>query len=158
MEELTEEQISYIEQKELENQIKEAQEAAGESVEISPKKKSSIVLKILALLGFGLTFCGFVVVVLGTCYSFVPTMQTTFKTLEVLFGLGAALIFVGIIVCGIGQNSLKLIARFTYFLATIGFIVAAAMLVLIIVFQKAVPLPAWERMYQESAGIFTNLI
>ncbi|MBR4800982.1 MAG: hypothetical protein IK048_04880 [Clostridia bacterium] len=109
--------------------------------------------KIVLLLGVVITLIGFIGVLLGVLVLFVPGMNVLkdmrpIVQLIYLMAAGLSACFVGIVLTVAGANTMKGLARLTFFLGTVAFIVGAALLVISLFFNTLLPLEAMQRLAQ----------
>lgn len=107
--------------------------------------------RIVLLLGALITLLGFVAVLLGALVLFVPgfdvikgTKPITQVTYLLIAGIAAC--FVGVVFCVAGANTMKALARLSFFLGSVAFIVGAAILIIALFFQTILPLGAIDRL------------
>lgn len=105
--------------------------------------------KVVLMIGLSLTIVAAVLVVLGAFNIFVsPNMFNSDKPLDIilyLLGAGIIIAFVGIVFSVAGANTSKPLARLSFFLGVNAFIIGAGMLIVMLLFFKAIiPLPGLE--------------
>ena len=107
--------------------------------------------RIVLILGAVITLVGFIAVLLGALVLFVPGVDVIknmkpIVQITYLMAVGIAACFVGVVFAVAGANTMKWLARLTFFLGTVAFIVGAALLVLSLFFQTILPIPALDRL------------
>lgn len=108
--------------------------------------------KLVLFLGFVLCIAAFAIVLVGVLSLFIPNMSlnvgdlTGLKSLTVIFACGLGLAFVGTVFALAGANTAKGIARLSFTLGLLAFIVAIAMLLITLLFKTILPIEALNRL------------
>ena len=120
--------------------------------------------KIVLLIGLVITLLGFIAVLLGALVLFLPginVIQGMKPITQIIYLMAAGLVacFVGVVFAVAGANTIKPLARLSFFLGSVAFIAGAALLVICLFFQTILPIPALERLSQpEASEVFSRLL
>ena len=100
--------------------------------------------KIVLILGFVMTLLGFLAMVYASLVFFFPAANFVKSVLagDLVRGLyiaSLALSFVGVVFSVAGANTMKGLARLSFFFGTFGFILSAAFLVVVLFFGTLMP-------------------
>lgn len=107
--------------------------------------------RIVLLVGFFITLAGFLCALFASLILFFPDMNAIDSILPVeliktLYILSLALDFVGCVLCVAGANTSKGLARLSFFLAVVSFIISAGFLVVILFFDTIIPFGALSKL------------
>lgn len=109
--------------------------------------------KIVLIIGFVVTTVGMLAMVYSTLVFFFPVFNFAGSVLAVdlikgLYIASLALSFIGIILSVAGANTMKGLARLSFFFGTFTFIISAAFLVVVLFFNTFIPFGALGRLNQ----------
>ena len=119
---------------------------AKQSVQTQSQPYSNMAArKTVLVLGFVMTCAGFVAALYATLVFFFPTLNFLNGVLAVdlmkwLYIASLSLSFVGIVFSVSGANTMKGLARLSFFFGTLSFIISAALLVVILLFTTFIPM------------------
>ncbi len=103
--------------------------------------------KIVLIIGFVMTAVGFLATIYASLIFFLPVLNFTKNILAAdlmkgLFITSMSLSFVGLVLSVAGANTMKGLARLSFFFGTMSFIVSAAFLVVVLFFKTFIPFGA----------------
>ncbi len=120
-------------------------------IEQKPPYSNMAARKIVLIVGASLTAAAFVIALYATLAFFIPGMIAQSATLpgvivKALYITALAGSFIGLVLSVAGANTKKSIARLSFFLGTVTFIVSAAFLVILLFFLNIIPFQAFGRL------------
>lgn len=103
--------------------------------------------KIVLIIGFVMTAVGFLATIYASLIFFLPVLNFAKNILAAdlmkgLFIASMSLSFVGLVLSVAGANTMKGLARLSFFFGTMSFIVSAAFLVVVLFFKTFIPFGA----------------
>lgn len=119
--------------------------------------------RIVLLVGLGIVIVGFIAVMLGALVLFVPgvdVIKNTKPFMQVIYllAVGLAACFAGIVLAVSGANTMVGLARLSFFLGSVAFIVGAALLIIVLFFKTVLPIPALDRLAEPAAEFFSMML
>lgn len=107
--------------------------------------------KVVLFAGFFTVLDGFLCALFATLILFFPDMNVITSVLpieliKILYILALVLDFVGCVLCVAGANTAKGLARLSFFLAVVSFIVSAGFMVVLLFFDTLIPFGALSKL------------